>query len=108
MSAILQGTTPSLEIIISSDDFAVSDVTKLELVFQNAGNTVKHDLDDVTINTTANSFTYQFTEAETLALSPASSLYWQMRFGFSDGSIVGTEKGSVNVSDLISEAVMDE
>lgn len=107
MSAILQGTTPSLEIKISSSDFAVDEVTKLELVFSNVGNVVTHGLTDVTVNTTENSFIYQFTEAETLALSPTSCLYWQARFGFSDGSIVGTRKEAINVSDLISEAVME-
>lgn len=107
MSAILQGTTPSLEIRISTDDFLISDVTKLELVFSNMGNTVTHGLSDVTVNATNNSIVYNFTEAETLALSPTACLYWQARFGFADGSIVGTQKDSIAVSDLISEAVME-
>ena len=33
MSSILQGTTPSLEIKISTDDFLVTEVTALELTF---------------------------------------------------------------------------
>lgn len=107
MSAILQGTTPSLEIKIDPQDFAITDVTKLELVFSNAGNAVAHGLSDVVVNSTNNSITYNFSEAETLALSPTSCLYWQARFGFADGSIVGTQKDSISVSDLISEAVME-
>lgn len=106
MNSILQGTTPSLTIKISTDDFLVTDVTALELTFQNKGAAVTHDLSSVTIDAEENSFTYRFSETETLALSPTSSLYWQARFGFADGSIVGTVKQAINVSDLISEAVM--
>ena len=106
MSSILQGTTPSLEIKISPDDFAVSDVTKLELTFSNMGTVTIHGLDEVTVDADENSFTYAFTQAETLALSPTSVLYWQARFAFQDGSIVGTAKDAINVSDLISEATI--
>lgn len=106
MASILQGTTPSITFNISEDDFAVTDVTKLELTFSNDGNTVKKALDAVALDAVANSITYTFTEAETLALVPSARLYYQLRFGFQDGSIVGTPKASLNVSDLISEEAL--
>lgn len=108
MSSILQGTTPSLEITISTEDFAVTDVQKLELVLQNGSNILKKGLTDVTLDADANSFTYTFTESETLQLKPQHSLTYQLRFQFQDGSIVGTKKASLRVDDLISEAVMNE
>lgn len=106
MSSILQGTTPSITFNISEEDFAVSDVVKLELVFSNNGKVETKGLSDVTIDADANSITYTFTEAETLALAPTARLYYQLRFGFQDGSIVGTKKASIDVSDLISEEAL--
>lgn len=108
MASILQGTTPSLEIKIASTDFSVTDVVELEFVFQNGGVTIKKGLSDVSVDAVANSFTYTFTEAETLSLTPSAVLYYQLRFEFADGSIVGTKKASLRVDDLISEAVMSE
>ena len=104
--SILQGTTPSLKIKIAKTDFLVESVTKLECgIFQGA---IQHlyGLDDVTADAEDNSFTYEFTEAETLALDPKKPLYYQLRFMFSDGSIVGTELASISVSDLLSKEVM--
>lgn len=108
MASILQGTTPSLEIKIASTDFDVDDVTELEFVFQNGGVTTKKGLSDVSVDSQRNSFTYTFTELETLALHPSDILFYQLRFEFADGSIVGTKKASLRVDDLISEAVMSE
>lgn len=108
MASILQGTTPSLTIHIAQTDFSVTDVTDLELVFQNGSTPLRKSLADVVVNAENNSFTYTFTEAETLSFTPTSMLFYQLRFGFSDGSIVGTKKASLRVDDLISEAVMDE
>ncbi len=108
MASILQGTTPSITFNISEDDFAVTDVTKLELTFSNDGNTVKKALDAVALDAAANSITYTFTESETLQLRPQNALVYQLRFQFQDGSIVGTKKASLRVDDLISEAVMNE
>lgn len=107
-NSILQGTTPSLMITISAEDFAVTDVQKLELVLQNGSNILKKGLTDVTLDAEANSITYRFTESETLNLRPQNSLTYQLRFQFQDGSIVGTKKASLRVDDLISEAVMNE
>lgn len=108
MSEILQGTTPSLEIKISTSDFLVSDVTKLELKMANGEETETYSLSDVTVDTTENSFVYQFTEAETLALVPGRTLYYQLRFMFANGSIVGTKTMTLKVADLMSEDVMTE
>lgn len=105
-NAILQGTTPSLTITINPEDFAVTDVVKLELVFQNGPNIIRKALADVTTDADENAITYTFTEAETLALRPQNALTYQLRFSFQDGSIVGTRKASLRVEDLISEAVM--
>jgi len=106
MSEILQGTTPSLCIAIKKTDFHVEDVTKLELCFLHNGIQTIKGLTDVDMDTTENTFTYTFTEAETLAMNPNMSLQYQLRFMFADGSIVGTEKANLNVSDLLSKDVM--
>ena len=106
MSEILQGTTPSLKIKIALTDFHVEDVSKLELTIWNGVNQYIKGLTDVTVATADNSFTYDFTEAETLALNPNNPLGYQLRFMFSDGSIVGTEKASISVADLQSKEVM--
>lgn len=108
MASILQGTTPSLSVKIAQDDFLVESVTDLELVFQNGSVLLKKGLEDVATDTEENTFTYTFTEEETLSLTPASMLFYQLRFAFQDGSIVGTKKASLRVEDLISEVVMDE
>lgn len=108
MSSVLQGTTPSLTIQINETDFTVTDVIWLELTFQNSKTTWVKNLTDVVVNSEGNSFTYTFTETETLALSPVYMLFYQLRFGFDDGTIVGTKKASFKVEDLISEAVMSE
>lgn len=102
MADILQGTTPSLEIKIDPEDFSVGDVTVLELTFK-CGETWTKGLSDVTVDADANSFTYHFTQAETLKLDPRKVLYYQLRFKFQDGSVVGTVKERLNIADLMSE-----
>ena len=108
MASILQGTTPSMKFKIAASDFAVTDVTELELVLQNGSTKIFKGLTDVTTDAVHNSFVYRFTERETLALVPAAMLFYQLRFAFQDGSIVGTKKASLRVDDLISEVVMSE
>lgn len=107
MNSILQGTTPTLTIIIDADDFAVANVTKLELAMKHNGVVSLYGLDDVTLDSVANSISYSFTEGETLALVPDKPIQFQLRFAFVNGSIVGTKKMTINVSDLISEEVMN-
>lgn len=106
MAEILQGTTPSLEIQIAESDFLVTDVTKLELTIANGSSVAIHDLTEVAVDADENSFTYSFSQAETLALKANDMLWYQLRFGFQDGSIVGTKKASLRVSDLISEETL--
>lgn len=108
MNEILQGTTPTLEIAIDTDDFLVSSVTKLEFTIWHNSIMTIHGLEDVEVDTEANSFKYKFTEAETLAMIPKKPLYYQLRFMFSDGTIVGTRQMSVQVTDLYSEETMTE
>ena len=106
MAEVLQGTTPTLEVVIDATDFAVTDVVKLELTFENAGVISTHDLTEVSVDAVANSISYSFTQAETLALRANDMMWYQLRFGFQDGSIVGTKKASLRVSDLISEETL--
>ena len=107
MSEILQGTTPSLKIKIAATDFHVEDVSKLELTIWNGVNQYIKGLSDVTMATEDNSFTYDFTEADTLALDSSKSFKWQMRCMFEDGNIVGTrESAPVTIEPLKSKEVM--
>ena len=108
MREILQGTTPSLELKIKKEDFNVLDVIKLELVMRHNGVMTIYGLGDVSVDTETNSFTYKFTEEETLAMVPKKSITYQLRFMFADGSIVGTKPMVLEVADLLSEDVMTE
>lgn len=108
MDSILQGTTPVLELEIDPDDFLVSDVVKLELTFLHKNQKTIHGLDEVSVDATNNSFSYHFTEEETLGLDIRAPLLYQLRFKLSNGEIVGTVKDSINITDLMSEEVMGE
>ena len=104
--SILQGTTPSLRFKIPSAKFLVSDIVKLEFYILHDGKSSIKGLSDVTIDIDENSFSYSFTELETLAMKPGKPIMYQFRFKFRDGSIVGTKKGAIAVEDLYSEEVM--
>lgn len=54
MSGILRGTTPDFVIKVKTDDFLVSDVTKLEVTIWNGQRQTIYDLSDVTVDTTEN------------------------------------------------------
>lgn len=101
MDEIMQGTTPALTITISTDDFLLSNVTRLELYIGNGGTIKTYDAGDVTIDTTENSFRYVFTETETAAFSRHFPVEAQARFWFSDGSVVGIRKLSFDVADMM-------
>ncbi len=101
MNGILQGTTPSLVITIP-EGIPVSTITAAELAFKHNGETVLHHLADLTVNSTENTLSYTFTEAETLAMNTVSPLVWQLRIQTADG-IYGTTQQRINVIDLISE-----
>jgi hypothetical protein len=101
--SILQGTTPQLAIEIDPEDFAVSDVTALELRLKHRGKVTIYSLDNVEVDTETNTFIKTFTEEETMALSPKNSIVGQCRFWFRDGGVVGTNKFVLNVDELQKE-----
>lgn len=107
MNSILQGTTPTLTVSIDPNDLALTDITELELAFQqfNQSALIKH-LADCEIDTTANTVSYHFTEAETLAFLPTTPLNWQLRFATVTGELLGTQIASIQISDLISKEVL--
>lgn len=104
VNAILQGTTPSLTITIP-EEITVDEITALELTFKQAFGVSVHHLADVSLDIEDNTITYAFSEAETLALSPAAPLLWQLRIQTTDG-IFGTPQNRINVLDLISQEAM--
>lgn len=107
MSGILRGTTPDFVIKVNTDDFLVTDVTKLEVTVWNGARQSIYGLSDVTVDTTENSFGIHFTEADTLELDSSKSFKWQMRCMFEDGNIVGTrESAPVTIEPLKSKEVM--
>lgn len=99
MARIMQGTTPSVTIHISPDDFLLSNVTKMELYVKNGSNITTYMADDLDIDTDANSITKTFTEAETAALDPKKNVVIQGRFWLGN-AIVGINKISYGVSDM--------
>lgn len=107
MNSILQGTTPTLTISIDPDDLALTDVTELELAFQqfNQPVLIKH-MADCVVDTTENTVSYNFTQEETLAFLPATPLNWQLRLATTNGQIIGTQISLIQISDLISNEVM--
>lgn len=106
MDSILQGTTPTLTIAIDPADFSVSDIVVLELAVKQKSNITLYGLSDVTLDPDANTISYTFTEVETLAFIPGVWLTVQLRVGFADGNICGSEPMSFNVDELISMEVI--
>ncbi len=104
MNGILQGTTPSLTITIP-EEISVSSITALELAFRQMASVTLLHLEDVRMDAEANTITYAFTEAQTLALSPSAPLMWQLRIETADG-IFGTPQNRINVLDLISQEAL--
>lgn len=107
VNSILQGTTPTLTVSIDPADLSLSDVVQIELTFKqfNQNPTIYH-MADCSVDLEANTVSYHFTEAETLAFDPTTPLMYQLRFATNDGEIVGTVAASVNVSDLMSEDLL--
>ena len=102
MDSILQGTTPTLTIAIDPTDFSVGDIVALELAVKQKTNVTLYGLSDVTVDPDANTISYTFTQAETLAFVPGVWLTVQLRVCFADGNICGSEPMNFNVEDLIS------
>lgn len=105
MSAILQGTTPTLTITIP-DEIPVANITALELAFKHGGTTNLLHLSDVVVDGEENTVSYTFSEEETLALNPAFPIIWQLRIQTADG-IFGTTQARIGVYDLISEVELE-
>lgn len=101
MSALMQGTTPSITITISTEDFLLSNVTAMNLYILNGRKLTTYEMTDLTIDTTNNTITKTFTEEETASLDPKSKVVIQARFWFADGSIVGINKISFQVADML-------
>lgn len=104
MNGILQGTTPSLTITIP-EEISVDEITALELAFKQMASVTLLHMADVSLDAEANSITYSFTQAQTLALIPSAPLMWQLRIQTADG-IFGTPQGRLNVLDLISQEAL--
>ena len=107
MDAILQGTTPGIEVDFSDEDFSVTDVTKLEYTIANGTAIDIHGLDEVIIDGEANTITYKFSEEETLALDPKARLDYQLRLWFADGGVIGTDEDYVMVKRLIAKGALE-
>ena len=104
MSAILQGTTPKLEITVP-ESVPLDSVTGIELTMKHRGQKMIYGMSDVDVDTEANTITYSFTEAQTMAMDPRQDLIWQLRLKNATG-IVGTLPAAIRVYDLISEVLM--
>ena len=100
MSAIMQGTTPSLTISIDPDDLQLSSVTAMELYIRNGNATTTYAMGDLTVDTEANTVTKVFTEAETAALDPKKNVVIQGRFWAGD-AVIGINKINIGVADMM-------
>ena len=106
MNEILQGTTPSIRYPFKKTDLDVTTVTAVELTLEHKGTKTIHGLSDVSVDAEANTITYHFTQAETLALDPFEYLHYQIRCKVTDGNVVGTRKECVKIADLMSEETL--
>ena len=80
-------------------------VTAIELTMKHRGRVEIYGADDVAVDTEANTITYSFTEAQTMAMDPRQDLIWQLRLKNPTG-IVGTLPAAIRVYDLISEVLL--
>ena len=102
MSEFLQGTTPSLVLEADPEELWVESAVKIEMYVQNAGNLVTYTGDDLTVDAEANTVTKAFTEAETAALKREFPVVAQARFWMPNGQVVGSQKVSFAVEDMLS------
>ena len=100
MSAIMQGTTPSLTITFAPDDLQLSAVTAIELYVRNGSSFTTYTAEDLALDTEANSLTKVFTEEETAALDPSKNVIVQGRFWIG-AAVVGMNKISIGVADMM-------
>ena len=103
MDAIMRGTTPFIEIDISTDDFLVSSITAIDFYIRNGGKVNAYTIDDLVIDLDANSVIKPLTEEETLAYDPNMPVIVQMKCRLADESVVGIEKLVFGVADMEGE-----
>ena len=101
MNGILQGTTPSLVLEADPEELWVDAAEKIELYVQNGGSIVTYTGSELTIDAEANTVTKAFTEAETAALKRGFPVVAQARFWMPSGQIVGSNKVSFAVEDML-------
>ena len=100
MARIMQGTTPSVTVHISPNDFMLSDVTAMEVYVKNGNTITTYTVSDLDIDTEANNFTKVFTVEETAALDPLKNVVIQGRFWLGD-TVVGINKITYGVDDMM-------
>lgn len=105
MNNLLQGTTPYLTISFADTGLDVGSITAAELTFESGIHRSTKALTDMIVNTTDNTLTYHFTEADTLALSTTAAVYWQI-FARADGEVYGTKAERLDISRKIKGTVM--
>ena len=106
MASILQGTTPSIRYPFKTTDLDVSNVIGVEFSIKHKDVLQIHGLDDVIVDTTANTITYHFSQEETLAMDPGDYVYYQIRCKLTDNNTVGTVKEKAKVADLMSKETL--
>lgn len=106
MANILQGTTPSIRYPFKPADLNVANVIAVELTITHKGIQSIYDLSDVAVDTTANTITYHFSQAQTLAMDAGEYVYYQIRCELTDHNIVGTAKEKAKVIDLMSKETL--
>lgn len=100
MASIMQGTTPSLKIQISTDDLHLSNVTALELYIRNGSRLTTYTAEDLDVDTEENTVTKHFSVEETAALDPRKNITVQARFWVGD-AVIGINKITIGVADMM-------
>lgn len=106
MENLLQGTTPYLVIDFTDTGLDVSDLTAAELTLKSGFTKLTYALPSMTVDTSANTLTYHFTENDTLTLSTTAAVTWQVFVKFG-GEIYGTEAERVNIFRKEKEEAME-
>lgn len=100
MASIMQGTTPSLMIQISPDDLHLSDVTAMEMYIRSGSRLTTYTMEELTVDTDANTITKRFSVEETAAMDPRKNITVQARFWVND-AVIGINKITIGVADMM-------
>lgn len=96
---IIRGTTPTITVTVTND-IDLSMVTQVWVyVAQQNKPKISRDIETVTIDTEAKTFTVRFTQAETLELR-AGDCFFQMRVLLSDNTALATIAQKLTVIDV--------